>query len=145
WTDSVAPSRDRSLPTNTESSSFLPLSRTCFASLRPKTVIQGCLKMIQHNVLMSKLLARCMLLSLVLAALAAGAESQMLPVPLPIPNSPVFSAPQDVSNGVALTFQMAVDSTGNVNLAWQNNFPGDVFFSRSSDGGRTFSAPTDIS
>jgi len=64
---------------------------------------------------------------------------------LPTPNNPVFSSPQDVSKGLVLTFQMAVDSAGNVNLAWQNNFPGDVFFSRSSDGGQTFSAPTDVS
>jgi hypothetical protein len=89
---------------------------------------------------------RWMLLGFVLTVSALGAECQILPVPLPIPpGSPVFSSPQDVSNGLVQTYQLAVDSGGDVNLAWQNNFPGDAFFSRSSDGGRTFSTPIDLS
>src|SRR5260221_8359561 len=102
-------------------------------------------------------MVRLMLLGLALAACALAAEGQLLPVrppvsplipplvPLPLPNKPVFSSPHDVSNGRVSTYQMAVDSAGNVNLAWQSTFPSDVFFSRSSDRGRTFSAPVYLS
>jgi hypothetical protein len=101
--------------------------------------------MARRNVLCNQSMVRWMLLGLALAFSALGVEGQIPPIPLPVPSAPVFSSPQDVSNGGVSTYQMAVDSAGNVNLAWQNNSPGDVFFSRSSDGGRTFSAPTDLS
>lgn len=100
--------------------------------------------MVQRNVLCNQSMVRWMLLGLALVFSALGAKGQIPPIPLPIPNTTVFSPPQDVSNGSVFTYQMAVDSAGNVNLAWQS-FQGDVFFSRSSDGGRTFSAPTDVS
>src|SRR5258708_5420560 len=103
----------------------------------------------QHKDLCRQSMIRRMLLGIVLMAWALGVEGQIfhfpLPVPLPIPNTPVFTSPQDVSNGRVATYQMAVDPAGNVNLAWQNNSPGDLFFSRSSDRGRTFSAPVDLS
>jgi len=62
----------------------------------------------------------------------------------------VFSGPQNLSNnpGDSGAHQFAVDSGGNIYIVWQDNSPGyeAVFFSRSTDGGATFSTPihTDI-
>ena len=60
-----------------------------------------------------------------------------------------FSTPQNLSNDPAGSSspQIAVDSSGNINVVWQDNTPGNyqIFFSRSSDGGATFSAPMNIS
>ena len=60
-----------------------------------------------------------------------------------------FSAPQDLSNSIGHSEipQIAVDNSGNVNVAWQDDTPGnfDVFFTRSTDGGATFSVPQNLS
>ncbi len=56
-----------------------------------------------------------------------------------------FSVPKSLSNNLTQSSleQMAVDSSGNINVVWQELIPGqgqsDVFFSRSKDGGATFS------
>jgi len=60
-----------------------------------------------------------------------------------------FSAPVNVTNGLAGDPQIAVDPTGNVNVVW-DQYTGlsqsiDIYFSRSSDGGSTFSSPQNIS
>ena len=60
-----------------------------------------------------------------------------------------FSAPQDISNNVGNSEipQIGVDHSGDINVVWQDDTPGnlDVFFSRSTNGGASFSAPTDLS
>jgi hypothetical protein len=60
-----------------------------------------------------------------------------------------FSVPLMVSNASATGAggQIAIDSTGNVDLAWQDNSPGyaAIFFGRSTDGGSNFSTPVNIS
>ncbi len=59
-----------------------------------------------------------------------------------------FSTPKNISNttGASGLPLIAVDSSGNINVVWMDNTPGDyaVFFSRSSDGGATFSSPKNI-
>src|SRR4029077_1896368 len=42
--------------------------------------------------------------------------------------------------------QIAIDSGGNINVAWGDNSSGplDIFFSRSSDGGATFPTPQNL-
>jgi hypothetical protein len=61
----------------------------------------------------------------------------------------VFSPPVNLSNdtGASSNQQVAVDSKGNVNVVWLDNSSGYnvPLFSRSSDGGATFSAPLPIS
>jgi hypothetical protein len=60
-----------------------------------------------------------------------------------------FSTPKNISNtpGYSEIPEIAVDSSGNINVVWWDNTPGyvDIFFSRSTDGGSTFSAPMNIS
>src|SRR5579859_77207 len=60
-----------------------------------------------------------------------------------------FSLPQNVSNnaGFSTNPSLAVDSGGNINLAWEDTTPGnhDVFFSRSADSGVTFSPSQNLS
>src|SRR5690242_7908193 len=60
-----------------------------------------------------------------------------------------FSTPLNVSNDSATTSfpQIALDASGNIDVIWNDNSPGytAVFFSRSTDGGHTFSTPTNIS
>jgi PKD domain-containing protein/K319-like protein len=60
-----------------------------------------------------------------------------------------FSAPKNLSNstGFAMDPEVAVDASGNLDVAWEDNSPGtnDVFFSRSTDKGATFSKPADVS
>ena len=60
-----------------------------------------------------------------------------------------FSAPLNLSNdqGTSTLPQIALDPSGNINVIWSDNSPGytAVFFSRSIDGGHTFSTPTNIS
>src|SRR6266849_2179219 len=55
----------------------------------------------------------------------------------------VFSTPKNISNntGNSLQPRIVVDSSGNINVVWRDDTPGhfDSFFSRSSDGGATFS------
>jgi len=60
-----------------------------------------------------------------------------------------FSAPLNISNnpGFSTDPSLAVDSGGNVNLSWQDTTPGnrEIFYSRSTDSGSTFSAPQNLS
>ena len=60
-----------------------------------------------------------------------------------------FSAPKSLSLGVgnSNSAAMAVDLNGNINVAWENDSPGnfDLFFSRSTDGGLNFSTPKNLS
>ena len=61
----------------------------------------------------------------------------------------VFAPPVNVSgeNSNAATPRIAVDSNGNVDVVWLDDSVGTpaVFFSRSSDGGQTFTNPLNIS
>lgn len=60
-----------------------------------------------------------------------------------------FSAPLNVSKSSGSSFNplISVDRQGSINVVWISNAPGnnDVFFSRSTDGGGTFSAPLNLS
>lgn len=62
-----------------------------------------------------------------------------------------FSAPLNVSNrsGSSTAPMVASDSSGGINVIWLDSTPPatntDVFFSRSSNGGTTFSAPQNLS
>jgi hypothetical protein len=60
-----------------------------------------------------------------------------------------FSAPLNVSksSGSSSNPLISVDRLGAINVVWVSDAPGnnDVFFSRSSDGGGTFSAPLNLS
>jgi len=84
------------------------------------------------------------LLTLMMTSLAATAQ-----VVAAGPAVTVFSPPQNISNdpGNSWVQQVAVDSKGNINVVWWDDSPGyrTVFFSRSIDGGITFSAPQSLS
>ncbi len=60
-----------------------------------------------------------------------------------------FSTPKNLSNSSGFSDfpQIAVDGSGNVNVVWEDDTPGnlDIFYSRSTDGGTTFSAPINLS
>jgi hypothetical protein len=60
-----------------------------------------------------------------------------------------FSAPKNLSNtsGWSLNPRISVDSQGGIDVVWVSNAPGnqDIFFSRSTDGGGTFSTPRNLS
>ena len=60
-----------------------------------------------------------------------------------------FSAPLNVSKSSGSSFNplISVDRQGGINVVWISDAPGsnDVFFSRSTDGGATFSAPLNLS
>lgn len=60
-----------------------------------------------------------------------------------------FNEPLDVSrsSGVAFDPEIAIDSSNAINVAWQDTAPGTsvVRFSRSTDGGLTFSDPKQVS
>jgi len=60
-----------------------------------------------------------------------------------------FSTPKSLSHNVgnSNSAQISVDLTGNVNVVWENDSPGnfDVFFTRSTDGGQNFSALSNLS
>ncbi|HKE58971.1 MAG TPA: sialidase family protein [Pyrinomonadaceae bacterium] len=60
-----------------------------------------------------------------------------------------FSQPLDVSrsSGVAFDPEIAVDPSDAINVAWQDTAPGKsvIMFARSTDHGRTFSQPKQIS
>src|SRR5260370_16389413 len=60
-----------------------------------------------------------------------------------------FSTPTNVSKSSGFSFspRIAVDTNGGVNVVWVDNTPGHqtIFFSRSTDGGVTFSTPVNIS
>lgn len=76
-------------------------------------------------------------LALGIAALAAQAQQ--------VAFSPALNVSNDAGNSQVP--QIAVDGRGNINVVWRDNSPGNssVFFSRSSDGGATFSAPVNLS
>jgi hypothetical protein len=61
----------------------------------------------------------------------------------------LFSSPKNVSNDPRFTYtpQVAVDGTGDINVVWEDDTANNsnILFSRSSDGGATFSAPKNIS
>jgi hypothetical protein len=60
-----------------------------------------------------------------------------------------FSAPSRVSTGEgrATEAHIAVDRSGRIHIAWVDESGGDfqIFYSRSTDGGQTFSTPLDVS
>lgn len=60
-----------------------------------------------------------------------------------------FSTPKNVSTAPgsfsATDPYVAVDIDGNLNVTWQDRATGGIVFSRSTDGGSTFSRPEDIS
>jgi len=60
-----------------------------------------------------------------------------------------FSTPKSLSDTSGLSFnpRIAVDAYGAINVVWDDDSPGnlDVFFSRSTDAGTTFSSPIDLS
>lgn len=66
-------------------------------------------------------------------------------------NGATFSGPKDISNGTGLAenAQIGLDAKGNINVIWQDNTSSsansDVYFSHSSDGGATFSSPSNVS
>src|SRR5258708_5525729 len=76
------------------------------------------------------------LLVLTMAAVAARAQT-------------VFSAPQNVSNSGSNAGyqQIAIDANGKINAVWIDNSAGSyaVLFSRSSNGGVSFSTPLNVS
>src|SRR5258708_522184 len=81
----------------------------------------------------------------VLALLSLGSSLMCATSRAQIP----FSAPKNVSNNVdySLTPQMAVDTSGNINAVWEDDTANNsnILFSRSMDGGVTFSTPTNVS
>jgi hypothetical protein len=60
-----------------------------------------------------------------------------------------FSAPKSLSHNVgnSNSAMIAVDLSGNINLVWENDSPGnfDIFYTRSTDGGQNFSALMNLS
>jgi len=60
-----------------------------------------------------------------------------------------FSAPVNLSNSKRFPFDphITVDSQGGINVVWNDDPSGnpDIFFSRSTDHGLTFSAPVNVS
>src|ERR1700680_1223158 len=61
----------------------------------------------------------------------------------------VFSTPKNVSNNsdYSLAPQIAVDAAGNINVVWEDDTAtnSNILFSRSTDGGVTFSTPKNVS
>lgn len=60
-----------------------------------------------------------------------------------------FSNPLNISNtaGFSANPFLTMDARANINVAWEDNTPGnqDIFFSRSTDSGATFSVPLNLS
>ena len=60
-----------------------------------------------------------------------------------------FNEPLDVSRSLGSAFdpEIAIDSSDAINVAWQDTAPGTsvIMFSRSTDGGQTFSDPRQVS
>src|SRR5579864_9772165 len=60
-----------------------------------------------------------------------------------------FSTPKNVSNNSDYSFtpQIAVDSNGAIYMAWEDDTAtnSNILFSRSTDGGATFSTPINLS
>ena len=84
---------------------------------------------------------KCARLAVVIPLVAASALAAQAQV--------VFSPPKNISNssGNTQSQQVAVDSSGKINVVWADNSLGNyaIFFSRSSDNGNTFSVPVSIS
>jgi hypothetical protein len=61
----------------------------------------------------------------------------------------VFSTPKDISNNTDYSYtpQVAVDAAGNIYVVWEDETANNsnILFSRSTDGGATFSAPRNVS
>ena len=108
--------------------------------------------MIWQKILCKQSIGYWVVLGLVLIASTVSIEAQLVPGPVPVPSpqhTTVFSLPQNVSNSpdASSNHQIAVDSQGNINIIWLDKSPGyqAVFFSHSTDGGRSFSAPQNLS
>jgi len=60
-----------------------------------------------------------------------------------------FSAPKNLSSNLVNSFgaQIAADASGNIDVIWADSTPGnyDIFFSRSTDQGASFSSPKNVS
>src|ERR1043166_3636474 len=60
-----------------------------------------------------------------------------------------WSAPANVSNNgdFSATPQVAADAAGNINVVWEDDTDtnSNILFSRSTDGGATFSTPVNVS
>lgn len=60
-----------------------------------------------------------------------------------------FSSPQNISNDSGLSGNpwLTVDAGGNIDVAWEDNTPGnqDIFFARSTNSGASFSTPLNLS
>lgn len=60
-----------------------------------------------------------------------------------------FSTPLNISNdsGFSDNPVLTIDAGANISIGWEDDTPGnkDIFFSRSTDSGATFSAPVDVS
>jgi hypothetical protein len=78
----------------------------------------------------------------------AGSSSNIL-FSLSSDQGVTFSAPRNVSgtSGSSSNPMIFVDAQGGINVVWVNDAPGndDIFFSRSADGGGSFSAPVNVS
>lgn len=63
--------------------------------------------------------------------------------------SATFSQPRDISRSTAQAFdpEIAIDSNNAINVVWEDSAPGHnvIMFTRSNDGGETFSDPLQIS
>ena len=108
--------------------------------------------MIWQTILCKQSIGYWVVVGLVLIASTVSIEAQLVPGPVPVPSpqhTTVFSLPQNVSNSpdASSNHQIAVDSQGNINIIWLDKSPGyqAVFFSHSIDGGRSFSAPQNLS
>jgi hypothetical protein len=59
-----------------------------------------------------------------------------------------FSAPVSLGTGAAVSPSVVVDSAGSLNVLWEaavsGHNPFDVFYTRSADGGASFSTPVDV-
>jgi len=86
------------------------------------------------------------LLAVLAFTASLSAKAQVLPG---APATTVFTPSKNVSNNQSNSWfqQMAIDQQGNINLVWLDNSPGywAAFFSRSIDGGLTFSNPQNLS
>src|SRR5882762_3275508 len=91
-----------------------------------------------HYVLRHSAKRTAILISLLVASPLAAQQAQV-----------VFSPPQNVSSNPGASYypRVAVDSQGSINIVWLDQSPGynAVFFSRSTDGGATFSTPQNLS
>jgi hypothetical protein len=79
---------------------------------------------------------------------AAILTSFLVASPLFLQAQVLFSPPANISNdGHSGDQQIAIDPSGNISVVWLDSTPGysAVFFSRSSDGGATFSSPQNLS